>query len=140
MILLDASTFCLLIREAEGDKVLRILNNSRVTTLTDYEIGNILCKETRIYKKLSPHEVKELARETKRILGSIIHVSTQPQAFEDTLEFAIREGLSYSDGSYIQTAKELNLVLATEDAVLAKAARKHVRTLDAKEILEGKDY
>lgn len=136
MMLLDASTLFLIVREADEDRALRVFSDSRVTTLTDYEMGSILWKEHRIAGRLSSAEIRDLASRTKRILKMITHVSTQPEALEETLDIAIRERVSYYDVSYIQTAKQLNLILATDDNVLAKVASRYVKTSNAKQILK----
>lgn len=85
--------------------------------------------------QLPAEELGELARLARRRLDAVQWVSTQPEGLEETLQLAVREQLSYCDTSYFYTAKQRKLSLATEDITLGRAASKHVRITNEKQIL-----
>ena len=59
--LFDASALLNLVRRM-GEKSLKILKENYILTLTIYEVGNALWRETKLLKKLTKDEAEEIMR------------------------------------------------------------------------------
>lgn len=92
-----------------------------VTTLTEYEIGNVLWKEGRNKRLKDPKRVAEIFEDAIKNLerygiGSIPEV----------LRLALDMKLTFYDASYIHIAKSEGFVLVTEDSALLKMSKNAV--------------
>jgi len=59
--LLDASALLNIVRRL-GEKSLKILKENYILTLTIYEVGNALWRETKLLKKLTTDEAEEIMK------------------------------------------------------------------------------
>ncbi|MGD6933248.1 MAG: type II toxin-antitoxin system VapC family toxin [Candidatus Bathyarchaeia archaeon] len=125
--LLDASAFILLIKKANVQTTFQCLQNSLVLDLTVYEVGNALLKESRLAKFLTPQETKTLEKVAQIILSRTEKINNQDITFQQIMEIAKTENLSFYDSSYIYFAKQNNIKLVTEDQTLKEAAQKYVQ-------------
>ncbi len=95
-----------------------------VTSLTEYELGNVLWKESRSRKidyKTAVRTFSDLLLEIKKI--SIISLA-------DILVLALERNLSFYDASYAAIAEKEGLILVTEDLELLKKCKKAISTKD----------
>ncbi len=125
--LLDASAFILLIKKANVQTTFQCLQNSLVLDLTVYEVGNALLKESRLAKFLTPQEAKTLEKVAQIILSRTEKILNQDITFQQIMEIAKTENLSFYDSSYIYFAKQNNIKLVTEDQTLKEKAQKYVQ-------------
>jgi predicted nucleic acid-binding protein len=131
--LLDASSLMLLIKKADAKLTVEYLLDSLILDLTFYEIGNAVWKESTLLKFLTPEEAKRMGSRSQTILAKINQVKNDGEDFQQILEIAQNENLSFYDSSYVFYAKQKGLSLVTEDKKLEMKAKKHVivRTLAA---------
>ncbi len=125
--LLDASAFILLIKKANVQTTFQHLQNSLILDLTVYEVGNALLKESGIAKFLTQQEAKVLEKVAQLILSRIDKILNQDVTFQQIMEIAKTENLSFYDSSYIYFAKQKNIKLITEDQTLKEKAQKYVQ-------------
>lgn len=125
--LLDASAFILLIKKANVQTTFRHLQNSLILDLTVYEVGNALWKESTLAKYLTKEEAKTLEKVAQIILSRTDKVLNQDLTFQQIMEIAKTENLSFYDSSYIYFAKQKNVQLVTEDPTLKEKAQKYVQ-------------
>jgi predicted nucleic acid-binding protein len=124
--LLDASAFIFLIKKANVQTTFQHLQNSLILDLTVYEVGNALLKESRLTKFLTPQETKTLEKVTQIILSRTEKILNQDITFQQIMEIAKTENLSFYDSSYIYFAKQKNIKLITEDQP-SREAQKYVQ-------------
>jgi predicted nucleic acid-binding protein len=124
--LIDASALMILIKNADTDTTIELLQDSQILDLTLYEIGNAIWKETNLTKFLTRKETQRLGETAQIILTNLNRITTEPDAFQNILEIALTENLTYYDASYLHAAKQNNLQLVTEDQKLETKAQKHV--------------
>ena len=125
--LLDASAFILLIKNADTNTTISLLQDSTILDLTVYETGNAIWKETTLTKYLTPKEAQTLGETAETVLATLNRIQIETEAFQKILELANAENLTFYDTSYIHTAKQTGLQLVTEDKKLETKARKHVQ-------------
>jgi predicted nucleic acid-binding protein len=125
--LLDASAFILLIKKANVQTTFQHLQNSLILDLTVYEVGNALWKESTLAKYLTPQEAKTLEKVAQIILSRTDKILNQDVTFQQIMEIAKTENLSFYDSSYIYFAKQKNIKLITEDQTLKEKAQKYVQ-------------
>jgi len=90
-----------------------------ISPLTEYEIGNVLWRETQHGRLKNPQLAatafsKALQSLTKLEIDSIANV----------LAIAIKRNLTFHDASYAYLAEKENLTLVTQDAYLSKKCKK----------------
>ncbi len=93
------------------------LEQCAVSTLTEYELGNVLWKETRrkrIDFKLAAQTFSDALSELKKIGNGGIG---------DILVVALERNLTFYDASYAYLAEKENMELVTEDVDLIKKCR-----------------
>ncbi|MGC8608060.1 MAG: type II toxin-antitoxin system VapC family toxin [Vulcanisaeta sp.] len=109
--LFDASALFLLIQR--GDIIIErtVIRNIHILHLTIYEVGNVLWKETYIFKRVKdPHRIAELVQEMiKRI-----NILADPPLAE-VLKLSLSRGLTFYDASYVYAAESMEMTLVTED-------------------------
>jgi predicted nucleic acid-binding protein len=126
--LFDASAFIFLIKKANVQTTFQQLQNLLILDLTVYEVGNTLLKENRLTKFLTPQEIKTLEKVTQIVLSRTDKIINQDLVFQQIIEIAKTENLSFYDSSYIYFAKQNNIQLVTEDQSLKDKAKKYIQT------------
>ncbi|MDR2719565.1 MAG: type II toxin-antitoxin system VapC family toxin [Nitrososphaerota archaeon] len=125
--LFDASAFIFLIKKADVQTTFQHLQKSLILDLTVYEIGNMLLKESRLTKFLTPNEIETLEKVTQLVLSRTEKILNQPVTFQQIMDIAKTENLSFYDSSYIYFAKQKNIQLITEDQKLRDKAKNYVQ-------------
>jgi len=100
-----------------------------VSSLTEYEIGNILWKENKKKELDDPKRIAEIFTESiaelrKIIIDSIVNV----------LAIAIETNLTFYDASYAYLAEKENMKLVTEDLDLLKKCKCAIHIKDVEHI------
>jgi predicted nucleic acid-binding protein len=126
--LFDASAFIFLIKKANVQTTFQQLQNLLILDLTVYEVGNTLLKKNRLTKFLTPQEIKTLEKVTQIVLSRTDKIINQDLVFQQIIEIAKTENLSFYDSSYIYFAKQNNIQLVTEDQSLKDKAKKYIQT------------
>ncbi|MCL1978326.1 MAG: type II toxin-antitoxin system VapC family toxin [Candidatus Bathyarchaeota archaeon] len=126
--LFDASAFIFLIKKANVQTTLQQLQKSFILDLTVYEVGNVLLKENRLTKFLTPQEIETLEKVTQIILSRTEKILNHDVTFQQIMKIAKTENLSFYDSSYIYFSKQKNIQLITEDQSLRDKAKKYVQT------------
>jgi predicted nucleic acid-binding protein len=135
--LLDASAFILLIKKANVQTTFHCLQSSFVLDLTVYEVGNALWRESSLPKFLTPEEAKTLEKVAQIILSRTDKILNEDITFQNIMEIAKTEGLSFYDSSYIYFAKQKNIKLITEDQTLKAKAQKYVEAQTTNALLSA---
>jgi len=81
-----------------------------VTSLTEYEIGNVLWRESRQKKLKDPEEVATIFSEAIRPLRKL-----EIDSIANVLAIAIQRNLTFYDASYAYLAEKENMKLVTQD-------------------------
>ena len=104
------------------------LEQCAVSSLTEYELGNVLWKETKKKKidfRLAAQTFSEVLAELKKIniddIGAILTI-------------ALERNLTFYDASYVYIAEGQGLKLVTEDLELIKKCKFAMRTKDVENI------
>ncbi len=122
----DASALLNVIRLL-GTESYQYLKGSYILTLTLYEVGNALWKETTLMNKLSISEAQSLMNSMERVFR-ILNIA-YPRNVALTLKLAHELRLTFYDASYITVSHELDAELVTDDMKLRK------RVAEKKDIL-----
>jgi len=89
-----------------------------VSSLTQYEVGNVLWRENKQGKLKNPRKVAAIFSE------AINPIQKMPiDSIADVLALAIERNLTFYDASYAQIAEKQNLRLVTQDADLLKKCK-----------------
>ena len=142
-VLFDASALLNIIR-ALGEKALSYIKDCYELSLTPYEIGNALWKETTLLKRLSMSEALTLLN-ILSILREKYLVTINPQNHATILRLAHVLRLTYYDAAYVVAASEHEAVLVTDDTKLRESMIQHrdivKRILGANvEVLSSNEY
>ena len=89
-----------------------------VSSLTEYEIGNVLWKENQQKKLRNPRRIATIFSEAVRPLQKI-----EIDSIADVLAIAIERNLTFYDASYAHIAEKQNLKLVTQDTDLLKKCK-----------------
>ena len=89
-----------------------------VSTLTEYEIGNVLWRENQQHKLKDPAKVAAIFSEAILPLKKL-----QIDSIADVLALAIERHLTFYDASYAYIAEKENLRLVTQDIDLLKKCK-----------------
>ena len=89
-----------------------------VTTLTEYEVGNVLWKEKQQKKIKDPARVATIFSEAIRPLRKL-----EIDSIANVLMVAIERHLTFYDASYAYLAEKENLKLVTQDSDLLKKCK-----------------
>lgn len=95
-----------------------------VTSLTEYEIGNVLWRENQRKKLKNPQRVASIFSEALQPLKKI-----ELDSIADVLTIAIKQSLTFYDASYAYIAEKYGLKLVTQDADLLRKCKTAI-TLD----------
>ncbi len=104
------------------------LEHCAISSLTEYEIGNVLWKEA----KLKKTNFKEAAQIFSDALSELRKISIG--GIGDVLAIALERNLTFYDASYAYIAQKEGLQLVTEDADLLKKCKCAVRVDDVEDI------
>ena len=114
--LFDASALLNLVRRL-GEESLKILEENYILTLTIYEVGNALWRETRLLRRLTIDEAEEVMRAIITLI-KFMQV-TEPQDPIEVLRISNEIETTFYDAAYVITALRRGLILVTDDRRLA---------------------
>jgi predicted nucleic acid-binding protein len=100
-----------------------------VSSLTEYEIGNVLWKENKKRKLSDPKQVAEIFSES---ISDVKKIGIDSIA--KVLAVAIERDLTFYDATYAYLAEKENLKLVTEDLDLIKKCKFAVRVKDVEHL------
>ncbi|MCD6536050.1 MAG: type II toxin-antitoxin system VapC family toxin [Thaumarchaeota archaeon] len=120
--LFDASALLNLVRRL-GEDSLKILRGNYILTLTIYEIGNALWRETRLLKKLTADEAEEIMKAVVA-LTKFMHV-IEPEEPIEVLRTSNKIETTFYDAAYMVVALRAGLMLVTDDKKLVAKIEKH---------------
>ena len=89
-----------------------------VSTLTEYEVGNVLWRENQHKKLKDPTRIAQIFSEALAPLRKL-----QIDSLPNVLALAIERNLTFYDASYAYLAEKENLRLVTEDTDLLKKCK-----------------
>ena len=89
-----------------------------VSSLTEYEIGNVLWRENQQKKLKDPRRIAMIFSEAIRPLRKI-----EIDSLANVLEVAIERHLTFYDASYAYVAEKENMKLVTQDTDLLKKCK-----------------
>jgi predicted nucleic acid-binding protein len=101
-----------------------------VSSLTEYEIGNVLWKEGKKKKLKDPEQIAEVFEE---VMGDLRKIYIDSIA--NVLAIALERDLTFYDASYSHIAEKEGLKLITENAHLLKKCECAIASKEAKDIL-----
>jgi predicted nucleic acid-binding protein len=96
-----------------------------VTSLTEYEIGNVLWKENQQHKLKEPTKVANIFSEAIAPLKKF-----EIDSLADVLAIATERRLTFYDASYACIAERQNLCLVTQDSELLKKCKAAIAVKD----------
>ena len=114
--LFDASALLNLVRRL-GEEALKILEENYILTLTIYEVGNALWRETRLLRRFTMDEAEEIMRAIITLI-KFMQV-TEPQDPIEVLRVSNEIETTFYDAAYVVTALRRGLILVTDDRRLA---------------------
>ena len=110
-----------------------MIENYYILDLTIYEIGNVIWKETILFKNLTEREAIEFMKNIINILQNINIIRIQ-EDLDKIMEIAIREELTYYDAAYLYFAEKNKLILVTNDKKLYNVAKSKIKVLHSSDI------
>ena len=116
----DASAILNLLEEG----ILPNFQDSSTITLAIFEIGNAVWKHVHLTKKLSQHQGERIILSATKMIEKMSLINIE---VVDAWKLAIKEGLTYYDASYLQTARSSKSELITDDKRLGNIAKKYVQ-------------
>jgi len=114
--LFDASALLNLVRRL-GEESLKILEENYILTLTIYEVGNALWRETRLLRRLTIDEAEEVMRAIITLIKFMQVI--EPQDPIEVLRISNEIETTFYDAAYVVTALRRGLILVTDDRRLA---------------------
>ena len=114
--LFDASALLNLVRRL-GEESLKILEENYILTLTIYEVGNALWRETRLLRRLTIDEAEEVMRAIITLIKFMQVI--EPQDPIEVLRVSNEIETTFYDAAYVVTALRRGLILVTDDRRLA---------------------
>ena len=114
--LFDASALLNLVRRL-GEESLKILEENYILTLTIYEVGNALWRETKLLKRLTIDEAEEVMRAIITLIKFMQVI--EPQDPIEVLRISNEIETTFYDAAYVATALRRGLILVTDDRRLA---------------------
>ena len=104
------------------------LDYCAVSSLTEYELGNVLWKEA----KTKDIDFNAAAQIFSEALSEMKKISINGAG--EALKIAVERNLTFYDASYVCIAEKEGLKLVTEDAEILSKCRLAVKTEDANDI------
>jgi predicted nucleic acid-binding protein len=115
--LFEASALLNLVRSA-GRRAIPLLKGNAVLTLTLFEVGNALWKDSALTKKIDPEEAEATLRAVRGAMRLMAVV--EPADAITVLRTASRIGITFYDASYAVAALERGLTFVTDDEKLKR--------------------
>ncbi len=133
---MDSSAIILTLKWLE-EKSVEALNGQATLNSAYYEINNVIWKQCVIEGSINLQEAISRAREVAQILEIMsIEELRSAEEFGEAMKYAIEQKLTFYDASYLQTAKNRNYVLVTEDKeLLEKSKNVGVKAMTVNEFL-----
>jgi predicted nucleic acid-binding protein len=123
----------------DSSAIFRAIKENKIETLAGnytlelarYELGNIIWKDCTLQAKISKQEATTLTKTVKHTLN-LMNIIEIAGSEEEILDTAIQHKITFYDAAYVQTAKEKELHLITEDTRLIKKTTPTIKatTLD----------
>ncbi|MCD6593047.1 type II toxin-antitoxin system VapC family toxin [Candidatus Bathyarchaeota archaeon] len=113
--LLDASALLNIVRRL-GERSLKILKENYILTLTIYEVGNALWRETKLLKKLTTDEAEEIMKAVIALTKFMQII--EPEDPTEILKTSNKIEATFYDTAYVVVALRRNLTLVTDDKKL----------------------
>ena len=120
--LFDASALLNLVRRL-GEESLKILEENYILTLTIYEVGNALWRETRLSRRLTMDEAEAIMRAIITLIKFMQVI--EPQGLIEVLRISNEIETTFYDAAYVVTALRRGLVLVTDDRRLAARIQRY---------------
>ena len=120
--LFDVSALLNLVRRL-GEESLKILEENYILTLTIYEVGNALWRETRLLRRLTIDEAEEVMRAIITLIKFMQVIG--PQDPIEVLRISNEIEITFYDAAYVVTALRRGLILVTDDRRLAARIERH---------------
>ena len=114
--LFDASALLNLVRRL-GEGSLKILKENCILTLTIYEVGNALWRETRLLRRLTIDEAEAIMRAIITLI-KFMQVIEMLDSIE-VLRISNEIETTFYDAAYVVAALRRGLILVTDDSRLA---------------------
>lgn len=127
MRLFDTSSFYLALKTEKS----AFLKEAYLLNLTLYEFGNIIWKEINLRKSLTLEEGARILKFSNNLIKSLKIIEPD---YEEVLHLAVILKINFYDASFVQAAKQLKVVLVTEDKTLIKAAQKIIKICSLAEL------
>ena len=111
-----------------------LLLDNYTISLAVFELGNIIWKETYVFRSMTRKEAVEILEMLSDIL-SIMKIIEIKSLEKEILDLAIEMGLTYYDAAYAYAARDKNLVLVTEDKRLRnKLSNSNIKAMSLDEL------
>ena len=106
-----------------GSETTKLLRNNMILDLTVYEVGNTIWKLCYLEKKISYEQACKFLNSFLTLLDYMDVLSINGIE-ENVKNLSVEEGMTFYDASYLAVAENKDLILVTDDAMLAKVASK----------------
>ena len=110
--LFDASALLNLVRRL-GEESLKILEENYILTLTIYEVGNALWRETRLLRRLTIDEAEAIMRAIITPIEFMQVIELQDPI--EVLRISNEIEITFYDAAYVVAALRRGLILVTDD-------------------------
>lgn len=123
---------CSIYRMAEASETSGLVQQY-TCSLVRYELGNILVKENRIFKKITEEEQRKILHFIGKALKFMSFISLIGDE-EQILEVAMRYNMTFYDASYVYAARKASATLVTEDGKISKKIEDYVKVVSAADL------
>ena len=110
--LFDASALLNLVRRLREES-LKILEENYILTLTIYDVGNALCRETRLSRRLTMDEEEAMMRAIITLIKFMQVIELQDPI--EVLRISNEIEITFYDAAYLVAALRRGLILVTDD-------------------------
>ncbi len=121
LLLFDANAIYRLIRECPETAIDMLMEGTTIS-LAYYELGNALCREAHLLKRISIEEAEKSLSLMDAMLVRMKVVEVDGEQGIEILQTAHKCNLTFYDSAYLVEAKKASKILVTDDNKLAKAA------------------
>jgi predicted nucleic acid-binding protein len=120
---------CSIYRMAENSETSNLVQQY-TCSLVRYELGNILVKENRIFKRITEEEQQKLLHFIGKALNFMGFISLIGDE-EKILEVAMKYNMTFYDASYVYAARKASAILVTEDGKIGKKIGDYIKVVSA---------
>ena len=124
--LFDASALLNLVRRL-GEESLKILEENYILTLTIYEVGNALWRETRLLRRLTIDEAEAIMRAIITLIKFMQVIELQDPI--EVLRISNEIEITFYDAAYVVAALRRGLILVTDDRRLVARMERYRDTI-----------